>query len=416
MAFSKIRFYLTVIPHQQDNKSLWGIAWMSFFWSASSLMVFSLLPVFVTEVLGASNTELGLIEGIAIFMAFVSKVFSGVLSDYWRKRKPIMIFGNVCSIIIKPMFAFATSVTWVFAARFIDRLSKGIRSSPTDALIADLAPKNSGGASYGLRQALYTLGAVFGSFIATLLMYFTDHHYRLIFALSAIPAIVALFILIFFIHQPPIPHEIPNGLKNNKLVWRWHHLCYLPLQYWLFLGIAALLMLARFSEAFLTLRAKEVGWSVTLLPMLTIIMDLLYAVVVYPIGRLADKQNRHKILLLGVIVLIMTNIVMFYVTNVVGVFFGILLVGLHMGMTQGVLSALIAQSTPSDFRGTAFALYYLVAGISVLIGNTIAGKLSDIYGLRGAFAGGLIFTSLAAMAVWLKISWMKKQSNPKTTL
>ena len=387
-----LRKFFSMSSNSADNRSLWGIAWMSFFWSTATVMVFTLLPTFLTEVLGASKTKLGFIEGVAIFLAFLAKVFSGVLSDYWKVRKPLILVGTSLSIVVKSMFAVATSISWVFLARSIDRFSKGVRSAPTDALIADLSPQHKEGSSYGIRYTLYTLGAVFGGAIAAGLMHISPHNYRLVFWLSIIPAVVALLILYFVVKPAAEQTEI------KQRPWHWKDAKYLPRIFWKLLGVSFLLMLARFSEAFLTLRAKDLGWSVQMLPLLMVAYDIVNAAICLPTGKLADRYNRHKILLAGILVLTLTNLVIICINAPAGIFVGMLLAGLHMGMTQGLISALIAETTLPHFRGTAFALYYLTSGTAVLIGNLIAGYLSDIMGgAIGAFWGGAVFTGLAAV-------------------
>ncbi|MCX7338205.1 MAG: MFS transporter [Alphaproteobacteria bacterium] len=386
----KIRSYLMMSSNPHNNKSLWAIGWMSFFCSTATVMVFTLLPIFLTDVLGASKTKIGFIEGVSLFLAFVTKVFSGVLSDYWRSRKPIMMVGTFFSIVIKIMFALATSMTWIFAARSLDRIIKGIRTAPTDALIADLSQKNKEGSSYGIRYSLYMFGSVFGGIIAAGLMRVTDHNYRLIFWASIIPATLAFVILIFFV-TPAVEPRQPAKKKD----WNLADIKFLPPIFWQLLIVTFLLMMARFSESFLTLRAKDHGWSVAVLPLMMVAYELVHASAALPIGKLADRWNRHKLLLAGILVLAVTNCVILFSQTSMGILWGMILAGLHMGMTQGLISALIAESTLPNLRGTAFALYYLTCGTAVFIGNIVAGQLSD-WCDGGAFWGGLVFALLSA--------------------
>lgn len=383
--------------HIDKRKSLWAIAFVSFFWSTSSLMIFSLLPVFISDVLMVSKKSYGHIEGIAVFIAFVFKVFAGLMSDYTKKRKPLIVLGSFLTFMIKPLFALSVNATSIFVARFLDRVSKGIRSSPTDALIADLSTKSDRGRNYGLRQALYILGEVAGAIMATALMIITHQNYRVIFWTAAIPAVIAFIILVFFVKAPPITSEDPVKRPH----WKLSHVKVLPRRFWGILGVTSILMLARFSEGFVSLRAREIGWSVDYLPIMLVIMNMVHASSAYPIGLFADKTNRLKILLPGIAFLIVGNICLIAATNIYWIIAGVLAVGLHMGTTQSLLAALIADSTPSDLRGTAFSLYYLTAGTAVLIGNSIAGQLSHTFGLIGAFRGGLVFSSLACLALWL---------------
>lgn len=388
------------------KKGLWGISWMSFFWSASSLMIFALLPTFLTEELGASHTKLGVIEGVAIFLAFLSKFLAGVLSDIFRARRPLIAIGSFFSIIVKLIFAAASSVNWVFMARSIDRLSKGIRSSPTDALIADLSPKAERGKSFGLRQSMYTLGAVTGSFLAALCMYLSHNNYRFTFLLSVIPATIALVILFAVVKQPPIHNEVKP--KNSS--WHVKDIKFLPTTFWKLLFVSFILMLARFSEAFITLRAKSVGWMIALLPFLLVAMELVHSGAAYPMGKLSDRYAKKSLLLKGIMVLMLTNLIFIQFNSIEGVLVASMLAGLHMGMTQGLLSTLVAESTPAELRGTAFAIYYLSSGTAVLIGNSLAGHLSDTFGTTGPFIGGLIFTSLASLSLYFMIKESPKKA------
>jgi MFS family permease len=282
---------LVLSDNPDHNKSLWAISWVSFFWSTASVMVFTLLPMFLTEVLGASKTKLGMIEGVAVFMAFVAKVFAGVLSDYLKTRKSLILLGSLGSILIKPMFALAGSITWVFAAKSIDRFSKGIRSAPTEALIADLSPKKREGGSFGARYAFYMLGAVFGGGIASLLMHLFPHNYRLVFWLSTIPASLAFIVLYVFVKEPA-----EQFIGRQMREWHFKEISLLPPRFWKLLGVAFILMHARFSEAFLTLRAKDLGWAVAMVPLIMVLYDLIYAASAMPVGKVADRFNRKKML------------------------------------------------------------------------------------------------------------------------
>ncbi len=383
------------------DSALWAVGWMHFFWSTGTIMVAGLLPTFLTEVLHASHTRVGILEGVAIALMFASKIVSGVLSDVLRTRKPMIVVGSLFTILVKFIFAAATSFNFVFFAKCIDRLSKGIRSSPTDALIADLSTSQTHGRSYGIRQTLYPLGVVFGSLLATGLMMVTNNNYRTVFLLATIPGIVALFILLVLIRQPKIQHEIPK----RTLRWNIKDVKFLSYRFWLLLGVTTILMLARFSEAFLNLQAKSVGWKIAMLPLLFVAYELVHAVVAYPMGRLADKVSRKKLLWAGMGVLIIADFILIGATTWRGSLLGVMAVGLHMGMTQGLLSAMIADEAPADLRGTAFALYYFCIGGSVMTGNMIAGHLSDTFGIQGCFYGGAGFTTLAAIALFFVIRY-----------
>lgn len=384
---------------KQLQCSLWGISWVSFFWAVSSLMVFAVLPVFLVDVLGASYKQVGILEGVAVSTAFLSKVFSGVLSDLWRRRKPLIVLGTVLTILVKVLYAGATSYGLIFTARFLDRFSKGVRSSPTDALIADLSSNLTHGKSFGLRQALYVLGAVVGAALSMFLMFISDDNCRLVFMLSLIPAIIALVILFGVVKQPVIASEI--RLPGERIELK--DVRHLPPQFWLILGVSFVLMLARFSESFVMLHGKALGWEAAFLPMIIISMDLVHGGVAYPIGQMADRLPRKELLLAGLLMLVVTNVIFYNAASWEGVLIGTLFNGLHLGMTQGLLHALVAESSPAELRGTAFAMFYLSTGTAILIGNSLAGVLADLYGTSGAFVGGFVFTVIACVLLFLLV-------------
>lgn len=363
------------------------------------MMVFAILPIYLVDVLKISYTKAGLMEGFAIFIAFLFKVFAGVISDIFRIRRPLIALGSLLSVLVKLIYCIGGSFPMIFMARFMDRLSKGVRSSPTDALIADLSTPQNQGRNFGLRQSLYTLGALTGATIATVLMYVSKDHYRLIFLTSMIPAIIALCLLIFSVKQPIIPQEI----KKKHTSWHIRDIAFLPPEFWQLLSVSFILMMARFSESFITYRAKSIGWPIALLPLLIIVMDLAHAALAYPIGLLADKISRKEMLLRGLFLLAITNIIFISTNDFFGIFAATVCNGFHMGMTQGLLAALIAESAPAELRGTAFALFYLSTGTAVLIGNSLAGYLCDTYGTTGGFMGGLVFTTLSGTLLYLFI-------------
>lgn len=370
-----------------DKKTLWAVCWVTFLWSAASLMVFSLLPTFLTEELRVSKTTLGFIEGIAIFTAFLAKVFSGIFSDMLKTRRSLILLGTLGTVAVKPLFALSSGVWSIFWARTLDRLSKGIRSAPSDALIADISPKSSQGTSYGMRYTLETAGFVIGGILASGL-YTLTQNYRVVFWCSILPGIIALFVLYKFVHD--------NKTIKKQVAWHWLEVKHLPKRYWQILGGIFILMQARFSEAFLNLRAKDYDWPVALIPLLFVAYNIVCANTAWPMGKVADRTSKLRVLLLGLLVLILANFIMIVAPNKWWIIAGFMLCGLHMGMTHGILSALIAENTLPHLRGTAFAMYYLTTGVAVLLGNTIAGFLAEHF-YSGAFYGGLIFTSLSGL-------------------
>lgn len=442
----QVQTYLTLPSEisREKRASLWVVFFVSFCWSTSSLMVFAVLPSYLSDELGVSHKVIGFMEGGAIFLAFFGKVLSGIISDLQRKRTPLILVGSFLTIIAKICFAFSVGVNSVFLARVVDRFSKGIRSAPTDALLADLSSGIEYGKIYGLRQSFYTVGAVCGASLSMILMNYFTASYRLIFSLSTIPALVSL-ILLAHLHEASSVTRRYNkiikerGLKLLPEILRWVSLRYkkipsskgtkplktlaekkepwsfldlkkLPMSYWYLMSIVIFLMTARFSETFINLRMKELGVSVSCLPLIIIVMDLVHAGLAYPFGKLSDHISREKILLCGMLVQLLASLLMSFTESYLFGFVIIALIGVYMGMTQGILRAMIAQITPANMRGTAFSLFYLISGVAVLWGNAIAGTLSDQYGLFAAFSGSSFFTAIASILLSLKIfaSYLKR--------
>lgn len=388
-------------PEFEPNNrvTLRGITLMSFFWSVSSLMVFSILPAFLVDELKIGHAHIGIIEGLAISSSFASKFFSGVLSDIFKSRKPLIMIGTIMTALVKPIFALASGAYSIFGIRLLDRVGKGIRSAPTDALIADLSESKLYATNFGARQAWYIGGEVVGAILAMLIMLLSNNNYRLVFALASVPAILATVVLWFGVRPNPSSHPGTKTRSQYQRITLKHLKSFSPAFWWLMVAIF-FLMLARFSEAFLTLKAKETGWTVAYLPIMIIIMNIVHACVALPAGRYADRISRKFTLALGLGISIIAQAALAMVTTVGGVVFGVILVGVHMGATQGLLRALIAQSTPADLRGTAFSLFFVVSGVAIFLGNMIAGRMSHSFGLYATFLAGGFFTALSASILY----------------
>lgn len=390
-----------VLPTSDANTQLIAIAWMSFFWSTASLMIFSLLPTFIVEVLGLSKFKLGMIEGVSISLAFLAKIISGIISDRIKARRPLIIIGTVATFVMKALFALATSGASIFLARATDRIAKGIRTAPTDALIADIAPKQYVGGAYGVRQSLYTLGAVVGSLIASFFIYISNNNYRFVFTLALIPAALAVVVAYKYVHDACDYKEKQTTRLNFS------DLKDLPATFWHVISVSSVLMLARFSESFLSLRGRDVGITLAAIPLLMVGYEIMHSIMALPIGKIADRHNRKKILLCGIFVLMLTNFTMVSSNSVMAVTACFFMAGIHMGMTQGLMSTLIAENTTQRLRGTAFSIYYFTTGVAVFIANPLAGFLNDAYqSSKAPFFGGLIFTSLAFLRLFY-IIWKK---------
>ncbi len=374
-------------------KGVWALGLVSLLMDTSSEMIHSLLPVFLTSVLGVSALEVGVIEGIAEATAAITKVFSGTISDRIGRRKPLLLFGYGLAALTKPVFALAPTVGWVIGARFADRLGKGVRGAPRDALVADMTPPPLRGAAFGLRQSLDTVGAFAGPLIAVLVMALTGDAYRLVFWLATAPALLAVLLILVGIREPAA-HKVTRAANLS-----WGDVKRFPAGYWSVVGIATLMTLARFSEGFLLLRAQSVGLGAAWVPMVFVAMNVVYAVSSYPIGHLSDRLGRRGLLLGGFAVLILADIVLAQAATIWAVMAGVALWGLHMGMTQGLLSTLVADSAPQELRGTAFGVFNLVSGIALLLASVIAGELWTSIGPAATFEAGAAFTVAALLAL-----------------
>lgn len=364
---------------------------VSLFMDLSSEMIHSLLPVFMVTVLGAGALSVGLIEGVAEATAAIVKVFSGVLSDWIGRRKPLVLLGYGLAALTKPLFPLATGIGAVLTARFLDRIGKGIRGAPRDALIADITPQESRGAAYGLRQSMDTVGAFAGPLLAVALMVASDDNFRFVFWVATVPAIVCVLLIIFGVQEPESTYQASQtGFPISR-----ENLGRLPLRFWWIVAFAAVLTLARFSEAFLLLRAQNLGLAVAWVPVILIVMNLVYAASAYPFGKFSDAGSRRRLLAWGIVFLIVADLLLALAESVWLAGFGAALWGLHMGATQGLLSALISDAAPSDLRGTAFGVFNLVSGLALLAASIIAGVLWTAAGPQLAFYAGALFSVMA---------------------
>jgi len=381
---------------RQIPSGIWVLGLVSLLMDVSSEMIHSLLPLFMVTILGTSTMAVGLVEGLAESLALVVKVFSGTLSDYWGKRKGLALFGYALSAFTKPLFAVADGIGLVLTARLLDRVGKGTRGAPRDALIADIAPPELRGAAFGLRQSLDTVGALLGPLLAVGLMLLWANDFRAVFWVAVIPGLMAVGLLLFGI-QEPVHRQ--TAVRTNPI--RRDNLLRLGSAYWWVVGIGALFMLARFSEAFLLLRAQHGGIPIALVPLVMVAMNLIYAVSAYPFGKLSDQMSHLKLLTFGLLVLIAADLVLAMSDHWGVVLLGIGLWGLHMGMTQGLLATMVADTAPADLRGTAYGFFNLASGLAMLIASVLAGFLWDQIGPAFTFYAGAVFCGLAVMGLTL---------------
>lgn len=379
-------------------RTVWSLGLVSLLMDTSSEMIHALLPVFLVGSLGASAAMVGLIEGIGEATASIVKVFSGWLSDKLGKRKLLTVLGYGLAALSKPLFPLATDPAHVLGARFADRVGKGIRGAPRDALVADVTPAEVRGAAFGLRQALDTLGAFTGPLIAIGLMALLANNIRAVFWWALIPAGLCVLLLIFGVEEPAKPKE-SEAKKPISL----HESARLPAAYWAVVGFGVVFSLARFSEAFLVLRANAQGLPLVLTPVVLVVMNLVYALAATPAGSLSDRVDRRLVMAAGLGVLICADLVLAFWTSVTGALVGVGLWGLHMALTQGLLSALVADSAPPHLRGTAFGVFNLAAGVALLAASAVAGLLWDRLGAAVTFEAGAVFAAASLVGLLLVV-------------
>ena len=383
--------------HGKLPAAIWVLGFVSLLMDISSEMIHSLLPLFMVGSLGASALVVGLIEGLAEATALIVKVFSGVLSDWWGKRKGLAVAGYALGALTKPLFAMAPGTGLVLTARLLDRIGKGVRGAPRDALVADLAPPAMRGAAFGLRQSLDTVGAFLGPLLAVGLMLLWANDFRAVFWVAVVPGMLAVALLMLGVREPERPADAAK--RSNPI--RRENLRRLGSAYWWVVSLGAMFTLARFSEAFLVLRAEQSGVPLALAPLVMVAMNGVYAVSAYPFGRLADRMDHRTLLTLGVAVLIAADLVLASGTRWTTLLAGVALWGMHMGMTQGLLAAMVADTAPADLRGTAFGFFNLVSGVAMLFASAIAGLLWDRLGADFPFYAGAIFSALALAGLLL---------------
>jgi MFS family permease len=370
---------------------VWALGFVSMLMDISSEMIHALLPVYLVTVLGTSMVTVGAIEGIAEATASITKIFSGALSDWLGKRKLLAVLGYGLAAFTKPVFPLAPSVSWLIGARFVDRIGKGIRGAPRDALVADIAPAHLRGASFGLRQSLDTVGAFLGPLLGIGLMWWTADNFKAVFWVAVVPAFLAFALIIVAVREPARPEGLrkvqnPISLAETKR---------LGPSYWWIAGIATVFTLARFSEAFLILRAQSVGLPIMLVPAVLVLMNVVYALAAYPAGVASDRMNRTTLLIVGLVLLMAADLALGLLPSISGVALGVALWGLHMGLTQGLFATLVADASPPELRGTAYGFFNLSTGVAMLAASVIAGALWDAVGPKGTFIAGACFALLA---------------------
>lgn len=394
---------MTIPPQSTRQKipaGVWVLGFVSMLMDISSEMIHSLLPIFMVTALGASALAIGLIEGLAEATALIIKIFSRVISDYLGKRKSLAVIGYAMGALTKPLFAVASTTGLVLTARLLDRTGKGIRGAPRDALMADIVPAQIRGAAFGLRQSLDTVGAFLGPLLAVGLMLLWNNNFRAVFWVAVIPGLLAVALLFFGVREP----ESPQTDKRSNPIKR-ENLKRLGVSYWWVVGIGAVFTLARFSEAFLVLRAQQGGIPVAFVPLVMVMMNIVYALSAYPFGKLSDHMSHKALLALGLIFLIAADLVLAISDHWSVVLAGVALWGVHMGMTQGLLATMVADTAPEDLRGTAYGFFNLVSGLAMLLASVLAGLLWDRLGASFTFYTGAMFCVIALIGLRRQPIW-----------
>ena len=390
---------MTVTGERREHRvkmpaGIWALGFVSMLMDISSEMIHALLPIYMVTVLGTSTLAVGIIEGIAEATASIVKVFSGALSDWLGRRKMLAVLGYGLAAVTKPVFPLAGTLGWLVAARFVDRVGKGIRGAPRDALVADLAPSEIRGAAFGLRQALDTVGAFTGPLIAIAAMWLFADDFKLVFWIAVLPAFLSVAVLILAVKEPSERKSRPARLPLHP-----DELRRLGGQYWWVVTVGAVLTLARFSEAFLLLRAQQLALPLYLVPVVLVLMSIAYSLSSYPAGVLADRIGGRRVLAIGVGLLVVADLVLAFATNLALVAVGVVLWGLHMGFSQGLLAALVAETAAVDLRGTAFGMFNLITGLALLAASVLAGALWDLAGAQATFLAGGLFSLVALLGL-----------------
>ena len=374
--------------------TVWALGIVSLLMDLSSELVHALLPVYMTVVLGAGMLAVGLVEGIAEATASIVKLFSGALSDRLQRRKPIVVLGYGLAMLSKPLFPLAGSVALVLGARFMDRIGKGIRGAPRDALIADVTPQGLRGAAFGLRQALDTAGAILGPLAAIGLMLLLASDVRAVLWFAVLPAVASVAVLVLWVREPARSGAPERQVARASLRG-------FDRRFWLIVSLGAVMTLARFSEAFLVIRAQDLGIALAFVPLVLIVMNLVYTAIAYPAGVAADRGHRRALLACGFTALIAADLILGSTGNQASFFVGIALWGAHMGLTQGLLSAMVADAASEKLRGTAFGIFHFVSGVALLAASVLAGWLWSAYGASWTFYAGAAFTAIALLGLLL---------------
>ncbi|NCP62334.1 MAG: MFS transporter [Alphaproteobacteria bacterium] len=387
-------------------KSIWAIGLMTLLMNVSTVIIFSLSPLYLTKVLGVSALGIGVLEGIVEFISWTTRIFSGVISDAMRKRKPLLVLAVTLTCIARPIFAVSSTITGIFISRGIDRIANGLQAPPRDALIGDSAPRGKLGAAYGLRQSLGMIGSTVGAIATLLWLQSTGSDFKQLFWFAAISPFVALIFILFMVKDNT---KVAQKEKANPLKAKHHltlyHIKTLPMDYWRFLFVAFIFCMATYSGAFMILRGEEIAKVATVGPAIMIAQNTLAMLVAYPLGRLFDRFDHRYLLAIGFSIVLFANTIFAFATSFTFILVGAAFWGMQMGINQSLLTATISSTSSEANRGTAFGIYYITAGSAIFLANAIVGNLAKLYGLQNAF----FYSSAMAILAILCLPMLKKR-------
>ncbi len=397
-------------------KTVWTLGLVMFLINVSFVMIYSFAGVYLKTLLGVSTSLIGLLEGGAEACSFLMKLFSGIMSDHLGKRKPVMLLGYTLSVFSRPLLALAGSFGTVFAARLMERVGNGIQASPRDAIVADVAPPSRIGASYGLKRSLGTIGSFCGAICGYFAMVWTNENFQYVFWLACIPAFIAYVLLIVFVKEPKgfahpaVSAEAPLPAAKRRHKIKMSNFKLLGRTFWLLMLVNAIFMLARMSETFLILHAREnLGLAIRYAPVVMMLFNFGWCISSYPVGVMADRMNRYWFLAVGIIFIVLADLTLASATSLTIFFIGVLLWGIQYGITQNIFVSLIAETVPENLRGTGFGVYYVICATSAFTCDVAAGRISDIYGEASAFLMSGIVALIALLTLIVVMGFINKR-------
>jgi MFS family permease len=389
-------YWIATIP-----KTVWVISIVTLLMNLSSIMIFTLSPLYLTQVLGLATIHLGLLEGLIELISWITRGFSGVVSDYLKKRKLLLVFAYTLTTISRPLFAIAPSIVAIYCAKLTDRISNGLQASPREALISDVAPKNLKGACYGFRQSLGVFGSLLGAASLMVLMRVTGNNYKFIFWISAIPPLVGLLAVLFFIKDSPSTES--NKPKESKqkipFLTQLKQISRLDYSFWSIIIVASIFMLSNYSGAYRILHAAKAGFALSDVSLVMVVQNIGIMLAAFPIGRLSDRFNKQTLLASGFLIAIISNLSFCLIPGTQGILLGSALWGIQMGATQSILLSMIADSTPKDLRGSGFGIYYLANAFAMCFANVLAGWLFESYGSLWAFGLSAVIAGISLVLI-----------------